>query len=231
MKKFALLFLLVITIAGCSPEPPAESSRLPLNKGTSWTYAYESYEPSPSDPAQVIKATYQLIETVIDTETVSPYLIAHIKREYQLVNVDPGWTGDFDVSQPNEYWYLVDNDKVFESRSPIETNAIKRDGFLLDYEFPLSLSSAWCRQAFNPKNPSSNEAANCEFIGKRMVTNTGFYETPAGKFDDCYELTDYSNGGNIIHWFCTGVGIVFMRFDHAGTRFGFEQTLIDYSLP
>src|SRR5215216_5561932 len=231
MKKLFPFYLLVFLIVSCSPKTPVESSEFPLNKGTTWTYSYEAYEPSPTDSAQVIEATYQLIETVIDTETVAPYFIAHVKREYQLADVDPVWTGDFEVSQPNEYWYVVDNNKIFESRSPIETNTTKIDGFLLDYVFPLSLSSAWCRQSSNLKAPTSNNAAACEFIGKRIVTNSGTYETSAGKFDDCYELTDYLNGGNIIHWFCTGIGIVYRRFDHAGTRFGFEETLTDYSIP
>jgi hypothetical protein len=229
MKKRFLFFLLIFWIAGCSPQPPSEATDFPLEKGTTWTYSYKAYEPSPTDPAQVIEANYQMVETVIDTENISDYFIAHVKKEYQLINMDPGWSGDFEVSQPNEYWYITDDDKMFESRSPMDTNTIDTRDFVLEYDFPLSLSDAWCLLPLDSTKPNSGKEISCEFVGKRMVTNTGDFESPAGAFDNCYELTDYFNGGNLIHWLCSGVGIVFMKFDHMGTRFGFEQTLMSYS--
>ena len=230
MKKGSLFFLMVFMIAGCPSQGATRATEFPLYKGMTWTYSYEAYEPSPTDPAQVIQATYELVETITDTENVSGYWIAHVTREYQLLNVDPGWTGDFEVSLPNEYWYVLNDDKVWESRSAIDSDMIQVDEFLLDYDFPLSLSAAWCLLPLNSNNSDSGKnITNCEFVGKRMVTNTGDFESPAGTFDDCYELTDFFNGGNFIHWFCPEVGIVFMKFDHMGTRFGFEQTLTSYS--
>jgi len=226
MKKCSLVFLIVFMIAGCSSHRATGATEFPLAKGTSWTYSYEAYEPSPADPAQVIHATYELVETIMDTENVSGYLIAHVIREYRLLSVDPAWTGDFEVSLPNEYWYVTEDEKVWESRSAIDRGKFSQDGFLLDYDFPLSLSSAWCRL---PLDSDKNAPAGCEFVGKRMVTNTGDFESTAGTFDDCYELTDFYNGGNLIHWFCPGVGIVLSKFDHMGTKFGFEQTLMSYS--
>ena len=229
MKKVLFFIILLSIVASCSSKSRQETSGFPLEKGTTWTYSYQTYEPSPSDPAQVIQAAYQLTETVTDTEVSDPYLIAHIKRDYQLTDIDPDWTGDYEVSQAGEYWYVIDGQKVFESRSPVDSSNINTNVFLLDYRFPLALGKSWCLQSLDSKNPSSYEDATCEFIGKRMVTNREPYETPAGRFEDCYEFTDYYNGGNFIHWFCTGVGVVFRKFDHAGTRFGFEQTLTRFS--
>jgi hypothetical protein len=66
-------------------------------------------------------------------------------------------------------------------------------------------------------------------VGRREVTGYGRYEGPAGSFENCYDLTDVYNGGNILQTVCDGVGIVHMKFDHSGTRFGFEQTLVSFS--
>jgi hypothetical protein len=214
---------MVFMIARCSSQ---KANEFPLAKGTIWTYSYEAYEPSLADPTQVIHARYELVETISEIETGSGYSIAHVTRGYQLLGVEPGWTGDFEVSLPNEYWYVTDGEKVWESSSAIDTHKVPLEGTLLDYDFPLSLSSAWCRL---PLDSDKKIPAGCEFAGKRMVTDARDFESPAGTFGDCYELTDFFNGGNLIHWFCPGVGIVFMKFDHMGTRFGFEQTLMSYS--
>ncbi|HLO15041.1 MAG TPA: hypothetical protein VK206_09440 [Anaerolineales bacterium] len=225
--KNLILFSLLLMVA-CSPPGTAEPSEFPLAKGTTWVYTYQAYEPAPSDPTQTIEATYQLTERIIETETASPYFVAHVKKDYQLIKADPGWTDDIASNQPGESWYIVKDHKLFESRAPFDVNNIDTDAFLLAYEFPLTLSKSWCWPQLDLKDPNHKEITSCEFAGKRMVTNQGHYQTPAGTFDHCYELTDYSNGGNVIHWFCQGVGIVFMKFDHAGTRFGFEQTLMSY---
>ena len=192
-----------------------------------WIYSYESYDPSPSDPTQIIKATYQLTETIVDVETISTYLVAHVKREYELIGADNDWAGD-PSSQPNEFWYIVNDNQVFQSNQPLDVGHVQLDELIFDYEFPLSVDKSWCLLPHNSQDPQ--EITGCDFIGKRVVTNQGHHETPAGSFSDCYDLTDYFNGGNIYQKFCNGVGVVFIKFDHAGTRFGFEQSLISYSL-
>ena len=231
MKNFIISSLLTILFVGCSSQPSIGPSEFPLEKGTTWVYSYKAYQPSASDPAEIIEATYQLTETVIKTEAISPYFVAQVKKDYELINADSGWIADIASNQPGESWYITSDHKLFESRIAIDTTNINTDDFLLAYDFPISPGKSWCWLQLDLKNPNQKEIVDCEFVGKRMVTNNGVYETPADKFADCYELTDYSNGGNIIHWFCRGVGIVFRKFDHAGTRFGFEQTLIGYSTP
>ncbi|MCL4531092.1 MAG: hypothetical protein M1282_17005 [Chloroflexi bacterium] len=227
MRKISfLLFIIASLIAGCSLQKTTAPSEFPLEKGTTWVYSYTAYEPTAADPTQTIQATYQLTESVVDAQTVSSYFIAHVKRESQLLHADAGWTGD-PSAQPNEFWYVVNGYKVSQSNQPLDTNNIKIDELILDYKFPLSVKNAWCLFPSGLKNPS--QAANCDVVGKREVMDKGSYKTSASNFDDCYNLVDYVNDGNIYQTFCNGIGIVEMKFDHAGTKFGFEQTLMHYS--
>ena len=220
-----LLLLLSTFIVGCALQTPTQPSAFPLNKGTTWVYSYEAYEQTASDPTQIIKATYQLTETVAGTENVSTYFVAHVKREHKLIDADAGWAQDFS-SEPHEFWYIVNDHQVLQSNLPLDNANINIDELRLDYDFPLSVKKSRCLFSVNAKSPK--RPISCEVVGRREVTSQGPYETSAGKFDNCYDMIDYWNPGNFFQKFCTGVGIVSMKFDHAGTKFGFEQTLIRY---
>ena len=224
MRYLSTVFLIIILLYGCSSSKAIKASDFPLEKGTTWVYTYEAYDPSPSDPEQVIHATYQLTDTVIDAETTSNYLVAHVKRDWKLLTADPDWTWDMS-SQPREFWYVRDGQRVYQSNMPIDTSNIKPDELILAYEFPLSLKSGWCLLPDARKD--SRGTAGCDFVGRRQVTGKGSYDTPVGSFENCYDIVDIYNGGNILQKFCDGAGSVFMKFDHAGTKFGFEQTLTD----
>lgn len=226
MKSLILLLLLTAFLAACSSQKPLEVSGFPLEKGTTWVYSYEAYDPAPSDPEKVVKATYQLTDIVVDTETVSGYRVAHVKRDWKRIQADPEWLRDLS-SQPREFWYIKDGDRIYQSNFPVDPNNIKTDQLILDYEFPLSVRKNWC--LLPDSRNGSGEAAGCDFVGRRQVTTHGRADTPAGSFENCVELTDTYNGGNILQKFCGGTGIVYMKFDHAGTKFGFEQTLTGFS--
>jgi hypothetical protein len=223
MKYLITLFLASLLLASCSSQKPIQAAGFPLTKGTTWVYSYEAYDPSPSDPQQVIKATYQLTDTVVDTETSSNYYVAHVKREWQLVKSDPDWLRDMS-SQPREFWYVVDGNRVYQSNFPLDSSSIHPDELILDYEFPLSGKSSWCLLP-----DARSGTTGCDFVGKRQVTGNSNYDAPVGSFQNCYDLMDLYNGGNILQKFCDGAGIVFMKFDHVGTKFGFEQTLTGFS--
>ena len=226
MKNRIVLFLILILLAACSSQRPIQASGFPLETGTTRVYSYQAYNPSPEDPAQTVKAIYELTETIVDTETISSYLVVHVRRDRKLLSADPGWTQELS-NQPDEFWYVRDDQRVFQSNLPLDTNNIKPDTLILDYQFPLSVRKSWCLLPDSRNNPK--EIAGCDFVGKREVTGHGTYQTPAGAFDNCYDIMDVYNGGNILQKFCDGVGIVFMKFDHAGTQFGFEQTLTKFS--
>jgi hypothetical protein len=226
MKNWIAVSLLILLVA-CSAQKQIDVSGFPLEKGTTWVYSYEAYDTSPADPQQMIKASYQLTETIVETETVATNVIAHVKREHKLVKADTGWMDQ--SSQPNEFWYVKNNQQLFQSNFPLDTSNIKTDQLILDYDFPLSIKSSWCLLPDSRNSNTPQDHTGCDFVGKRAVTDHGQYETPAGSFENCYDLMDIYNGGNIFQKFCDGVGIVFMKFDHAGSRFGFEQTLINFS--
>lgn len=219
-------FLILVFVTGCAAQTANALPEFPLDKGTTWVYSYSVYDTSTTNPNQIIKAAYQLTETVVETETISNYVVGRVEREYQVVNSDSGWISDLS-NQPNEFWYVVNGNQVFEKNQPLDAAHLKLEELILDYEFPLSIGKDWCLFSQNPKNPK--QITDCEVIGKRQVTGQGAYETPAGNFDQCYDLIDYFNGGNVFQTFCNGVGVIYMKFDHAGTRFGYEQTLIEYS--
>jgi hypothetical protein len=221
------VFLILVFVTGCSPQTADSLPEFPLHKGTTWVYSYSTYDTSMTDPNQIIKAAYQLTETVVETENISNYVVGRVEREHQLVNSDPGWIGDLS-NQPSEFWYVVNGNQVFQRNRSLDTSDLKLEELILDYEFPLSIGKDWCLFSQTSKNPK--QIMNCEVVGKRQVTDQGSYETTVGNFDHCYDLIDYFNGGNIFQKFCNGVGVVYMKFDHAGTRFGYEKTLIAYSL-
>ena len=226
MKHRIVFSLFCFLFVGCSSPKPVDVTGFPLEEETTWVYSYEVYESSLTDPMQIVKATYQLTDTIVKSEITSNYVVAHVKRERELVKADTGWMQGVSVG-PNEFWYVSNDHQLFQSNSPLDMNNIKLEDLILDYEFPLSLGKSWCLFSGNSSDPQG--IADCDFVGKREVTDQGRYETQAGNFDHCYDLIDYYNGGNIFHTFCDGIGIVFMKFDHSGTRFGFEQTLILYS--
>jgi hypothetical protein len=221
--------LIAAFMASCSPRETAKPSEFPMEKGTTWVYSYVAYHQAAA-PDQILEATYRLTESVVDVEWTLTYFIAHVKKDYELGEADIDWPdGEFTDDQL-ETWYLRNESQIFESHLPVDTNNIQAEFFLLAYDLPISLGKSWCWPQVDLKSPDDKQIANCEFVGKRTVTNEGSFQTPAGRFEACYELTDYFNNGNIIHWFCEGVGVVFRKFDHAGTRFGFEQTLLSHSV-
>ncbi|HEY9152224.1 MAG TPA: hypothetical protein VIN60_05005 [Anaerolineales bacterium] len=229
MRKESFFVILFAFVAvGCSSRTMATIKEFPLLKGTRWVYSYRAYQPSISNPRQIARATYQLTDTVTDTEFVSPYFIAHVQSVWKLVQSDSGWMEDFISNQPNETWYVVNGQQVFGSKQAIDIKNINTDDLLLDYDFPLVVNKNWCPMKVDFKDPT-HKIANCQSAGKREITNQSTLETPAGKFDNCYDMVDYFNDGNFYQKFCNGVGIVSLQFDHAGTPFGFEQTLTHFS--
>ena len=102
-KRFVSLFLAFLVVA-CGPQAPKPPPEFPLYKGTSWVYTYQTYEQSGTGGVSVLKAIYQLTETVLDTEAAAPYFIAHVKRAWKLLNADAGLSDDMASSQNAETW-------------------------------------------------------------------------------------------------------------------------------
>ena len=65
MKTGVFYLVLVAALLSACSKQAKNVAEFPLEKGTTWVYSYEVYEQG-ADPSQVIKATYQLTEIVVD---------------------------------------------------------------------------------------------------------------------------------------------------------------------
>ena len=200
-------------------------SEFPLTQGTMWVYTYTPYEPLPTNPTQIVTATYRLTETVVATEVSAPYLFVRVRRDISLASTTPLTSANL---PEGEFVYVISGTQVYQASGVVEYESFDPDYASLMYDFPLVAGKHWCPIRFDLKNPDSPEVVHCEANGLRTVAVAGIYETPAGSFEDCYSITEAYNSGGVMRWFCNGVGVVAARYDHAGTRFGFEQLLIDH---
>lgn len=241
MKRLASLFtavliggvcLFAVSCTGKSPVAPPSADALmlpefPMATGTTWVYTYIPYEPLESNPRQIVTATYVLTETVVETVAAAPYLFVRVRQDATLVSATPlkdrtAPTGDF--------WYVISGTLVFEEFRAPDVTAFDPVASRLDYDFPLTDGKQWCPWQIDPKNPDKPEVLYCEANGLRTAVAIGAYETPAGSFTDCYQISEAFLSGGVIRQFCNGIGVVAARYDHGGTRFGFEQTLVSYTV-
>ncbi len=202
-------------------------TEFPMTPGTTWVYTYIPYEPLESNPAQIVTATYVLTETVVETTAAAPYLFVRVRRDISLISPSPLTATALPA---NEFWYVISGTLVFEEFRAPDLATFDPVASRLDYDFPLADGKQWCPFLDDPENPDKPEVVYCEANGLRTAVATGAYETPAGTFTDCYEIGEAFLSGGVIRRFCNGVGVVAARYDHGGTRFGFEQTLVGYTL-
>jgi hypothetical protein len=45
---------------------------------------------------------------------------------------------------------------------------------------------------------------------------------------DCFEIMTVSLSGGDQYWYCPGIGIAKAWFDHFGSRYGYEETLLSF---
>jgi hypothetical protein len=149
--------------------------------------------------------------------------VAHVQHEEHLVTAAPDWV-DTGPIRPDEFWYVVKGQQVYASPQPVDLTNVQSDSSLLAYEFPLVVGRSWCPHAYL----KGVKVQDCTASGKASVVSQESHITPAGDFTQCYKLTEDFNSGGVTQWFCNGVGIVAEEYDHAGTRFGFQESLVDY---
>ncbi|MEA3397050.1 MAG: hypothetical protein U9R05_06275 [Chloroflexota bacterium] len=198
----------------------------PMAVGTMWVYSYIPYAPLSSDLTQIITATYLMTETVVETEVLPSYSAMKIRRDTSLISSTPLTLTNLPAE---EFWYVISGTLVFEQGQLPELAAFDPDYSRLAYDLPLVVGKQWCPIRLDLKNPDNPGDVHCEANGMRTVIERMSYRTPLGEFEDCYEIIETYLSGGITRWFCNGVGVVAAKYDHAGTRFGFQQELIKYS--
>jgi hypothetical protein len=91
----------------------------------------------------------------------------------------------------------------------------------LAYVFPLGAPDCWFRSA----DLWNAFGENCTFS-----EGPHEYETPAGTFSDCFWIVTPYLSGNVHDWVCNGIGYVGAKYDHYGSPFGYETTLLEYKI-
>ncbi len=193
------------------------SGGFPFPVGTTWVYSRVEYQQVIGDPTQLITATRLFTDTVTRIEGSAPSLSFLEERTVSSIHAPPN-SSDWMLLNPWINRYLIRGNQIFETRS---ANHLED---LLLYDFPLETNKRWCVQPLQPAN-----ASDCYEMGWREAQRRASYATPVGQFDECYQILDpfYTGGAE---WFCDGVGVVAHKYDHAGTRFGFEDKLLRLSM-
>lgn len=222
IAMFATLALCGLTFLGGALQiKPLGDKRdlggFPFPVGTTWIYSRVQYDPMIGDPTQTMTATNLITETVVRAEGVFPNQEFLHRQTASLVSAPPGWR-DNSSNFNRESWYRIDGTRIFSSPEGF------RQINTLVYEFPFVVGKSWCPQPPPAVNPA------CMSMGRRTVQSRTTYTTPTGSFDECYELSQDFNSGGVTEWFCNGVGVVARKYDHAGTRFGFADTLVGFSM-
>ena len=194
----------------------------PLVTGAQWTYIDTEYDPAPNDPTQIIQAVFEITDTVVDMKATGPSYVAHVQRKVVKMTADPDWS-DQNHNPPaaGDLWYTVQAGQVFSKN-------LNYAGLTLEFQLPLAVGAQWCPNSLtkgylDPATPT--EAPCASGIGLRIVRSEGPFQSPAGSFANCFLLDDVYNTGDTLQTFCEGVGVVEIKFDHPGTRFGFSWVL------
>lgn len=188
----------------------------PFPAVSTWVYSRVQYEPL-GNVSRIVTATNLITETVVRAERTSPDQAFLHQQTASLVRAPQGWQ-DNSPNFNSQAWYRTNGTRVYST--PDGSPGINT----LVYDFPFTVGKSWCPQEPPDYNP------NCMSMGRRTVKKHTGYETPAGKFDDCYELSQDYNSGGTTEWYCNGVGVVARKYDHAGTPFGLQDTLLHFSI-
>lgn len=208
----------------------ATLKHFPLLPSTTWTYSYTDYDPDPNNPNKTLQAVFEVTHRVTDVKTVNGIYFAHIKKQVMKINEDPGWTNQ----NPNNlsdsgFWYLVRGDQVFSGPDIADPETLAKEKLVLEFVFPMAKDAEWCP---NPVGKASvgdlATSVPCNPIGKRVVLAEKSFQSGKAVIEHCYQMSDIYNSGGAIQTFCDGLGVVEIKYDHAGTRFGFLQTLTSF---
>ncbi len=188
----------------------------PFPVGTTWVYSRVEYEQAIGEPTKIITATRVYTDSVTQIQGTAPSQSFAVERTVNETSAPEGWWSST-VLNPGQYGYRIRGSQILETRSSNPQEEV------LLYNFPLEANKRWCLQPLQPAN-----ASGCNEIGWREVKNKGSVAVPVGTFEDCYQILDpYYTGGT--EWFCTGIGVTSRKYDHSGTRFGYEDKLIRYA--
>jgi len=228
-----LVFINMLVLCSCSmhlPGMPADplQGEFNLTKGTRRVYLYSEYEPAISDPTQIITAQFQLTQTVTGISRANGLILVDVLSEQKTIQMPAGLADYMPLPLTGDSWYIIKGRQGFETGDAVNPATIDTGTLPLTFDFPLSVNKSWCPFLIDLKDPTHSLKSNCDNGGKLTILQHTDYQVPAGKFEDCYQIKQCYNDGCFLEWFCTGVGVVESKYDHAGSRFGFEQVMTGY---
>jgi hypothetical protein len=208
-----------------TPEPAGEGP-FPIDPGTTWIYTKTGYTQAEGDPQKIIQGTTRIEERVAGVQTQSSYTLVHIQGNKSIVSADAGWqeNGAFGLGD-YEYWFVIQNNQVYLSYTQPDPVQIQLGQMRLLYQFPLQVGSEWCPGS-EVKGQPIPDIGSC--FSKTIVAAKNPYLSRFGELEPCYEIHDTANSGDVVSQFCKGIGLVAQKYDHAGTRFGSAQELIQF---
>jgi hypothetical protein len=214
LAKASLLLMIMLTNA-CSSAPAQVRalnpvSDFPLSPGSSWTYSYSEYWEEQVQAGQVTVS-------VVENRMLGDHFLARLTVESSY---SAQWTPLGLGQGASEFWYALDEQgRVYFLQDLSQAEDLKDS--ILAFQFPLDAEECWFR---------SPDLWNA--FGDQCTYTDGphIIKTPAGSFQDCFLIVTPYLSGNTIDWVCKEVGFAAARYDHLGSPFGYEATLLEYRI-
>lgn len=181
---------------------------------------------------KLITATFKITDTVVSTAVQDNYFVAQLSSEQSFISAtidldELATYGDINnywgpLNNLETFWYVISGTQVFR-QDVLDLTAVENS--FLEYIFPLSDFSSWY------PDPGQRQAEAIGFAGHRRIDpGVGFVNisVPGGDFEDCALVFSGFNPGSVFQYFCSGIGVVSEKYDHIGTRFGYETVLTNF---
>lgn len=201
------------------PSIAAGANEFPLATGNSWVYQADLY-------AEDQKASYFVTDTVVEMQMQGGRVAARMDRTVQALLNDKTSTPTNLIDPPvaESFWLVLDGSKMYRVNGS-SVNWDNVSGAALEYVFPFPENSCWVVDgAQRPMFPNPDLSVS----GCRRAEGSHAMSVRAGKFTGCTTITTPYNSGSTLDEFCPGVGIVSRKYDHTGSRFGYQWELVGY---
>jgi hypothetical protein len=222
-KVWLLSIVLAALLAGCgllpdAPPTPQETlptlSVLPLEEGRRWVYRYDAY-------VEETRASYIYTDTVHEVINESNYIAARVERRVEVLEEPEGTL--FTSPEAESFWYVLLKDGRIYRQAELDLERLDDKG-TLEYALPFNPQRCWYS---DPQQRANLAASAVDYPGCRRPSKPQAMSTEVGDFERCYVIVTSYNSGAVTEELCEGVGVVGAHYDHAGSRFGYEATLIE----
>ncbi|MFP4346585.1 MAG: hypothetical protein ACLFU8_18015 [Anaerolineales bacterium] len=222
-KVWLLSVVLTALLAGCGLLPDRSTalqetlptlSVLPLEEGRRWVYRYDAY-------VGEAEASYVYTDTVHEVINEDTYIAARVEREVAVLE-EPG-EALFIAPETESFWYVLLKDGRIYRQAELDLEELDKRG-TLEYRLPFNPQRCWYS---DPQQRANLAAAAVDYPGCRRPSEPQSMSTAVGDFERCYVILTPYNSGGVFEELCEGVGVVGTHYDHAGSRFGYQATLIE----